>query len=150
MADHVQKNEHEGEADDDPDVAQLGDRLEAASRRRAAVVVPPRRDGVVDVLDDCSASNEPREDPERKAAEERQRQRERQQQTRRDRRVEAPDDESPQTRVLPDLRADSACDFLGWPLRRDARTREPARGEEREQPGSECGDQVGEKRHRST
>jgi hypothetical protein len=23
MADHVQKNEHEGEADDDPDVAQL-------------------------------------------------------------------------------------------------------------------------------
>lgn len=69
IANRIDDHEHDGEADDDPDVAEISDGEQAACRGRGgAVIVPPRGDGVVDVLDGCDAADEDGENSEHEAA----------------------------------------------------------------------------------
>src|SRR5262245_6638169 len=68
IANRIDDHEQDRETDDDPDAAEIRDRVQTVSRSGAAVVVPPCRDGIVDVLDGCDAPDEYGESSEHKTA----------------------------------------------------------------------------------
>ncbi len=141
-AEQIGEHEQEGEHRDDPDVPELGDRVEAACRDLAAAVVPPRRYGVVDVLDDRDPPHENGEDAEHEPAQYRHGKGERQQEAARDLSVETPREMAPHARVWLHRCADRECDFLCRPSRRSG-TPVRAGCEDSEEPGGQRCGQVG-------
>ena len=107
----------------------------------------PVGDGVVDVLDGCNVPDENSEDAEHDAPEERRHERQGEQQPRRDRPIEAGDDEPPQGGLRPHRRADGARNLLRRPLRDGLGARVPAGGQVGERSRHECNKEVYEKGH---